>query len=263
MLHTDQLNRVIELKHPPQRIISLVPSQSELLWDLGLQQQLVGITKFCIHPRDMFEQVTRVGGTKNLNFDKIRALQPDLIIGNKEENEQGQIEALMDEFPVWMSDIASYEQALDMIDRVGVLCHREAEARALIRTTEEEFRYLKPFTGAPLRVLYLIWKKPYMAAGRDTFIDDLLQRMGLENALRQFPGRYPALTEEQIANIDTDIIFLSSEPYPFKDDHIAELQALQPNVRILLVDGEFFSWYGSRLQKAPRYLQNLIEYGLS
>ena len=116
---TDQMQREIKIPNSPQRIISLVPSQTELLFYLGLEKEVVGITKFCVHPREQFKSKTRVGGTKKYHFDRIKKLQPDLIIGNKEENDQTQIEQLAKEYPVWMSDIISFEDALDMIERIG------------------------------------------------------------------------------------------------------------------------------------------------
>lgn len=258
MQFTDQMNRTIGLGAYPRRIISLVPSQSELLWDLGLQRELVGITKFCIHPHEMFSSVTRIGGTKTLDFDKIRALKPDLIIGNKEENEQKQIEQLMAEFTVWMSDINSYPQAINMISNIGMLTNTQQAAEALLSDIESGFQQLEGiFRGQP-SVLYLIWKGPYMAAGRHTFIDDMLSRIGLQNCAVQLEGRYPALTAAQIKSLAPHYVFLSSEPYPFKDKHLSELQLLLPGSKIVLVDGEMFSWYGSRMKKAPQYLRGLI-----
>ncbi len=125
MLFVDQLNNSIKLSNYPKRIVSLVPSQSELLWDLGLKDELVGITKFCIHPAEMFNSVTRVGGTKALDIEKIRSLHPDLIIGNKEENEKSQIELLSKEFNVWMSDINNLSEAIQAIELIGNLTHKE------------------------------------------------------------------------------------------------------------------------------------------
>lgn len=258
MQFTDQMNRTISLGAYPKRIVSLVPSQSELLWDLGLQRELAGITKFCIHPKAMFNSVARIGGTKTLDFDKIRALEPDLIIGNKEENEQAQVERLMQEFTVWMSDISTYPRALDMISGIGGLTNKQGAAAALLSEIENGFNQLKGiFKGSP-SVLYLIWKGPYMAAGRHTFIDDMLGRIGLRNCAAQLGGRYPELAPAQISGLKPDLVFLSSEPYPFKDRHIGELQALLPQSKIILVDGEMFSWYGSRMKKAPQYLRGLI-----
>lgn len=257
MQFTDQLHRTITLKDYPQRIVSLVPSQSELLWDLGLQRELVGITKFCIHPDEMYRSIPRIGGTKTIDIDKIRALKPDLIIGNKEENEQSQVKTLMKEFTVWMSDIHNYPQALDMIGRIGQLTGKEQASEILLSDIKNGFSALTRSIHSS--VLYLIWKNPYMAAGRNTFINDLLDRIGLENTAATLDGRYPEVSQEQIVALDPGYVFLSSEPYPFKQQHIEALQALIPRAKVLLVDGEMFSWYGSRMKKAPLYLRGLIE----
>jgi ABC-type Fe3+-hydroxamate transport system substrate-binding protein len=222
MLFTDQLNNTIELYTFPKRIISIVPSQSELLWDLGLRDELVGITKFCIHPKEMFNSIERVGGTKTLHIEKIRALKPDLIIGNKEENEQSQILELQKEFPVWMSDIYNLEDALKMIELVGELVNQSNKANQLKNTIQHSFLNIQQVSKT---ALYLIWYKPYMAAGKTTFIGDMLQKIGVENVLPA-NSRYPELSLEEIKSLNPDIIFLSSEPYPFKQEHINEHQKL-------------------------------------
>lgn len=255
MLFTDQLNNSIVLHSYPKRIISIVPSQSELLWDLGLRDELVGITKFCIHPKEMFDSIERVGGTKTLNIEKIRALKPDLIIGNKEENEQSQILELQKEFPVWMSDIYNLEDALKMIELVGELVNQSNNANQLKNNIQHSFLNILQVSKT---ALYLIWNKPYMAAGKATFIGDMLQKIGIENMLEN-TSRYPELSLEEIKSLNPAIIFLSSEPYPFKDSHVKELEDKLPNTKVLLVDGELFSWYGSRLLKSVDYLNDLIK----
>ncbi len=254
MLFTDQLKNSIVLHSFPKRIISIVPSQSELLWDLGLREELVGITKFCIHPNQMYNSIERVGGTKNLNIEKIRALKPDLIIGNKEENEQSQILELQKEFPVWMSDIYNLEDALKMIELVGELVNQSKKAYQIKSSIQQSFLDIQQVTKTGL---YLIWNKPYMAAGRATFIGDMLQRIGIQNVLEQ-SSRYPELSLAEIKALNPDVIFLSSEPYPFKEEHIKELQTELPNCKVILVDGELFSWYGSRLTKSVNYFNELI-----
>ncbi|MES2764146.1 MAG: helical backbone metal receptor [Bacteroidota bacterium] len=256
MQFTDQLNNTIELGSFPKRIVSLVPSQSELLWDLGVRDELVGITKFCIHPTNMFISISRIGGTKTVNIEKIRALQPDLIIGNKEENEYTQIVELQKEFTVWMSDIYDLEDSLKMIGAVGKLVNRVERAEILQKNIASSFLNLRSVQRS---VLYLIWKDPYMAAGRSTFIGNMLSKMGLENSIKDENGRYPNLKIEDIVSLAPELIFLSSEPYPFKEKHIDELQAELPATKIILVDGELFSWYGSRLQKSVKYFNELIE----
>lgn len=254
MLFTDQLNSQIELTAFPKRIISLVPSQSELLWDLGLREELIGITKFCIHPKEMFNSVKRIGGTKTINIDVIRELQPDLIIGNKEENDQSQIIELQNEFKVWMSDIYNLDDSLEMMQLVGKVVNREKSAEQITKTINDSFIDLKT---TEKKVLYLIWK-PYMAAGKATFIGDMLQRMGMQNVLDDVNGRYPALSVAEIRNLNPELLLLSSEPFPFKEEHIEELQQHLPVTKILLVDGELFSWYGSRLKKSVSYFNDLL-----
>ena len=256
MIFTDQLNNTIELNAFPKRIISLVPSQSELLWDLGLREELVGITKFCIHPKELHQSVTHIGGTKTLNIDKIRLLKPDVIIGNKEENEQTQIEALQKEFKVWMSDIYTLDDSLSMIEGIGELVTKNAEAKKITALINSSFEKLQQTHQT---VLYFIWKKPYMVAGRATFIGHLLEKIGLKNGITDINSRYPTLSLEDIISLNPELIFLSSEPFPFKERHVKELQKQLPNTRILIVDGELFSWYGSRLTHSVTYFNELIE----
>ena len=258
---TDQMERQIEVPFPSKRIISLVPSQTELLYGLGLSEEVVGQTLFCIHPKEMHDSKPRIGGTKKLQMDKIAALKPDLIIGNKEENEQSQIEELMKLYPVWMSDIKNLDDSLDMIERIGDLVGKNSQALLIsqkIRNGFNELMSINKRLSANNSVLYLIWRKPWMAAGCDTFINDMLQKCGFENAIPSPMARYPEIIDVEIINMKPNYIFLSSEPYPFKDEHIAELQAISPSSKILLVDGEMFSWYGSRLLKSASYFKELF-----
>lgn len=255
---TDQLNREVQINYPPKRIISLVPSQTELLFDLGLDQQVIGLTKFCIHPEKYYKEKTKVGGTKNLNMDLIRTLKPDLIIGNKEENEQGQIEELMLEFPVWMSDIYNLEDAKKTIFQIGEIVDRQPEAAYLNHLITAGFSDLQTLAlqnNIHKTVAYLIWRNPYMLAGKDTFIDAILAMNGFQNVIQS--PRYTELELSGLIQLNPELIFLSSEPYPFKNKHIKEIQMLLPAAKVMLVDGEMFSWYGSRLVKAVQYLFQL------
>lgn len=255
---TDQLNRTITIDYPPKSIISLVPSQTELLFDLGLDRELIGLTKFCVHPIGKFAERIKVGGTKKLNMEVIRSLKPDLIIGNKEENEQIQMEELMKEFPVWMSDIYTLEDAKTTIGQIGELVHKQPEAAYLNYLITAGFNDLQTLAlqhGIRKSVAYLIWREPYMLAGRNTFIHDILTLNGLQNVTRQ--NRYPEVNLEDLAALKPDLIFLSSEPYPFKEKHLNEISNLIPGAKVMLVDGEMFSWYGSRLVKAVQYLFDL------
>lgn len=256
MLFTDQLDRTVTLHDwPPRRIISLVPSQTELLADLGLENEVAGITKFCVHPRNWFESKPRIGGTKTLNFEKIAALKPDLIIGNKEENERSQIEQLAELYPVWMSDVATLEDAYDMMRRIGELTGKATEAQTLAEKIKNAFTVNRP-SSTVHRVAYFIWRKPWMVAGGNTFIDEMLRVAGFENVFSH-TSRYPEITLEQLEAVKPEVILLSSEPYPFSEKHVAPLQEVCPGAIIQLVDGEMFSWYGSRLLYAPDYFREV------
>lgn len=252
----DQMGRQVHSPSLPQRIISLVPSQTELLFDLGLEDRIVGITKFCIHPKEKTKQKTIIGGTKNFRFDVIDQLQPDLIIGNKEENYREGIEALQQKYPVWMSDIYTLKDALEMIEQVGELTGSQTRAQELIGTINNGFDSLQPANPA-IRTAYFIWRKPYMVVGSNNIINHMLQRCGFKNVFSEI-ARYPELTPEQLQQANPGLILLSSEPYPFKEKHVAELQELCPDAMVRIVDGEMFSWYGSRLIQAPAYMQDVI-----
>lgn len=255
MKFTDQMGRSVELSDIPKRIVSLVPSQTELLHDLRLNKEVVGITKFCIHPAHWRKEKVIVGGTKQVHFNRIEKLAPDLIIGNKEENEEGFINELATRYPVWMSDIASLNEALDMMEAIGQLIGREKEAEALVVDVLSAFAPLQEQSLKKQRAVYLIWKDPYMAAGKNTFVDEMLSMAGFENLVKE--TRYPELRVEDIKALDPEVILLSSEPYPFQEKHMSEIRNELPGVEVRLVDGEMFSWYGSRLLKAPAYFQAL------
>lgn len=257
MLFTDQIGRNIDVSESPQRIISLVPSQTELLFDLGLEDKVLGITKFCIHPKEKVKQITKIGGTKNFHFDTIEVLKPDLIIGNKEENYQEGIEKLAEKYPVWISDIYNLADALVMIKSIGKITNSQAEAQNLIEKIQIGFENL-PKIHLNLQIAYLIWREPYMAAAQHTFIDAMLRQIGLLNAFAD-KERYPETTLTELSERQPDYIFLSSEPYPFKEKHLRELQRACPNSQVILVDGEMFSWYGSRLLKSISYFTELLK----
>jgi ABC-type Fe3+-hydroxamate transport system substrate-binding protein len=254
-VYIDQLGHVVELQAPPRSIVSLVPSITELLYTLQLDEQVTGITKFCIHPQSWFRQKNRIGGTKNININAIGELQPDLIIANKEENVKEQVEELAKQFPVFTTDVNNLDDALEMIKEIGAITGTSEKANHLISQINSAFTNLPAKNHKP-RTGYLIWRNPYMTIGKDTFIHDMLTRCGLTNIFAN-TTRYPAIDTWQLAHCD--LLLLSSEPYPFQQKHIDELQAHLPNTKIILVDGEMFSWYGSRLLHAPAYFTNLLK----
>jgi ABC-type Fe3+-hydroxamate transport system substrate-binding protein len=249
----DQLGNKVALSAAANRIVSLVPSQTELLYDLGLEEEVAGITKFCIRPPHWRKIKKIVGGTKNFDFDAIDALKPNLIIANKEENYKEGLTKLGRKYPVWVSDIVSLTNAFAMIRSIGEMTGKNEKALTLIDEIQSSFQQLIKKT--PLRVLYLIWRNPWMAAGKDTFIHSMIDETGWINCVAS--SRYPSLTPEQIVDLNPDVILLSSEPYPFREKHAVEIKAICPQCQVLFVDGEMFSWYGSRLLKAPRYFNSL------
>lgn len=235
------------------KIISLVPSITETLFDFGLTaDEVVGRTKFCIHPSDLVKKVEVIGGTKNLNIDKIRSLKPDLIIANKEENEKLQVEELMKDFKVWVTDIETLEDNANFISELGKVLNKEDLAKDYNQKIASVFNQIK--VSQTKRIAYLIWKNPYMTVGSDTFIHEVLQKLGFENLFKN-KKRYPEVSVEELKR--ADLILLSSEPFPFQQKHIDELRREIPNTEIVLVDGEAFSWFGTHLMKVDEYLKDL------
>lgn len=247
----DQLGREIKWNEFPKRIISLVPSISELIWDLGLHNELVGITKFCIHPDEMFQSKTRIGGTKNINHSLIENLQPDLIIGNKEENTKDDMDELMKHYPVWMSDVNTVTEAISMIHELGKITGKEQNANKII--SEISFSEIK--LSENKKVIYLIWHEPCFAVGKNTFIDDMMRNAGFCNCIHE--NRYPEISGEMIRDLNPDYLFLSNEPFPFQKNHFNHYKNFISENKIKLVDGEMFSWYGSRMIKANVYFEKL------
>jgi len=248
------------LPEAPKRIISLVPSQTEFLYDIGLADRIVGQTVFCVHPREKFAKAIKVGGTKKVKYDVIAGLKPDLIICNKEENTQEIVETLSSTYPVWVSDIKTVEDACRMMVALGEVVSGKgdqdfsARAKDIADKVRKSFSELLP--GPAHTCLYLIWKDPYMAAGKDTFIDCMLESAGFSNVLPE-GSRYPELSMNEIEALQPEYILLSSEPYPFREKHMAELSSKLPRTKVALVDGEFFSWYGSRLLNSRNYFKEL------
>jgi len=239
---TDQINREVTFPFPPKRIISLVPSQTEFLLDIGAP--VVGRTKFCVHPAAEVKNLEVIGGTKKFRFDKIKELTPDLIIGNKEENYQEGIEELIQEFPVWMSDVFTLDDAFEMMSSLGKICDLETESDSIVHECQVALNAVKGTCSG--KVIYMIWKDPWMAAGKNTFLDHLLTFLGYQNLVTS--DRYPELITEEVTALNPDNILFSSEPFPFKHSHLEVAKSQWPKANSQLVDGELYSWYGSRLR---------------
>lgn len=229
---------------PYNRIISLVPSLTELLIDLGLKDQLVGRTRFCVHPKNEVKDIPIMGGTKNPRLDKIKTAKPDYIVANKEENRKEHIEELRQDFEVNLTDIASIEDALITIHELGKKLQAAEEAGKLIKSINEAMEEIPD--EPPLRTAYFIWKDPWMTVGADSYIHNVMQHWNLKNVFGD-QNRYPKVNFYDLAEKDPELILLSSEPFPFKDKHLAEFEEAFPNTRTLLVEGEWFSWYGSHM----------------
>lgn len=252
----DQMNRTIRLAQMPKRIVSLVPSITELLFYFEMEKEVVGITKFCIKPEAWFHSKTRVGGTKQIHLDVIRELKPDLIIANKEENNQEIVTSLENEFPTYLTDIYTLEDAYEAIRRLAVILGKEEYAQRLIAATKTTFNdFIKSDSFQILEgksFLYFIWHKPDMVAAKNTYIDTIFQQIGMVNTCTE--ERYPEILHDQ----NPDFIFLSSEPYPFQEKDIPYFQEKYPSSKIILVDGEIFSWYGSRIQFIIPYIKEVL-----
>lgn len=233
-----------------------MPSQTELLYDLGLEAQIIGITKFCVHPYHLKSTKIKVGGTKKVHFEKIRLLEPDIIICNKEENTKEIVEKLSEICPVWVTDIFTIEDNFQMISDFGQLFNRRIEARkwndklAFALSNFKQFIEDKP----TIKTAYFIWKNPYMVAGSNNYIHELLQLNRFENVFGAI-SRYPEVSIAEVCEANPELILLSSEPYPFKKEDGYELQPDLSKTQIVLVDGEMFSWYGTRLLKAFEYFR--------
>ncbi|HQQ96500.1 MAG TPA: helical backbone metal receptor [Cyclobacteriaceae bacterium] len=251
----DQLGRSITLDGVPRRIVSLVPSQTELLAYLGLDDAVVGITKFCVEPPSWKVCKKVVGGTKKIRVDEVLALAPDLVLANKEENTESDIRALEERVPVWVSDVSTLHDASAMIKLVGKMTNTSLAAENLVEQIHREFLSVSGITKA--KVLYLIWMDPWMGAASGTFIDAMLTTLGLENVLSE-QIRYPVLSESLIRELNPELILLSSEPFPFTALHIDRILQWMPATQVRLVDGTYFSWYGSRLLKAPHYFSSIF-----
>lgn len=229
------------------RIISLVPSLTELLFYFGLDDRLAGRTRFCIHPAEKVEKVPIIGGTKNPRLEKIREADPDFILANREENRKEDIEELRQHFHVHLTDIATIEDALISIHQLGNIFEREEKSRELTSGVTNLLE-LRP-EEEPLRTAYLIWRDPWMTVGSDTYIHDVMDHWRLDNVFDD-SRRYPKITLESIQQRDPDLLLLSSEPYPFTQKHVKEVKEHLPDTRILTVEGEWFSWYGARMLEA-------------
>ena len=250
---TDQLGRKLSYSYPPQRIISFAPAITETLFSLDLRKEIIGRTRFCIHPKGIIEQVVNVGGTKDMKIERIHALKPDIIIVEKEENTKEMVEELEEFFPVFVFEVQTVKDALKMIVDLGNLTDRTRQAVDLEQKIIAAFRRIPTRIGKA-RAAYVIWKNPYMVVGKNTYIQSLLEKLGFENPFVKFEGRYPSVTEEDLRAAKLDYILLATEPYPFQEKHKQEFLQISPDANIKIVDGEMF-WYGVKMVDAAKYFK--------
>lgn len=255
LILTDDLGRTVRLAGLPRRIVCLCPSLTETLFELGAGTRVVGRTRYCVLPAGTVDAVMTVGGTKDIDEARVAALKPDLIIAEKEENPREAIERLAEHWPVYVFDVTDFEGGLDAVARLGTLIGADACAAECVRKIRAAFDALCPLP--PTRAAYLIWRNPYMAAGRGTFINALLERCGFVNACAAEEERYPRVDLETLRARRPDYVLLSSEPFPFDESHRRELEAQLPGMRVILVDGRVFGWYGAHMATAGRYLASL------
>lgn len=252
---TDHLGRIVVIPQSPKRIISICPAITETLFSLGLEKEVVGRTKYCIFPKGTVDQVPIVGGTKEVNLERVRELKPDLIFAEKEENTAAMVMELGKIAPVFVLEVKSIEDAYRLITTLGEVTKTKKSANLLLTSCQKSFQSIEGKENR--KAAYVIWRKPYMVVGGTTYINDVLHYMGFQNPFSTEESRYPVVTSEQLANAEPDKLFLASEPFPFQQKHLAEFQAFLPNTEIILVDGEMF-WYGSRMLVAGEYLGELV-----
>lgn len=236
------------------RIVCLVPSITELVCELGLADELVGRTGFCIHPWETVRRVPKVGGTKDIKLERIRELAPTHVIVNVDENRREDADALGEFVPhVVVTHPLGPLDNLDLYRLLGATFGREAQAARLCEQFERALDEVRARTWVPQEVLYLIWRDPWMAVAPDTYIAQMLALVGWRSHPLHSEDRYPTVDLEECAG-RVDRVLLSSEPYHFKERHLAEVAASVPDANVSLIDGEMTSWYGSRAIQGLHYL---------
>jgi ABC-type Fe3+-hydroxamate transport system substrate-binding protein len=255
---------VTHLPAPEARIVSLVPSITELLCDLGLAPQLVGRTGFCIHPESAVAAIPKVGGTKDVNIEKIRKLAPTHLVVNIDENEKPTVQALAEFVPhIVVTHPVAPGDNLGLARLMGGIFQAEDAAEAWCASFEAELARLRSMPPGPRRtVLYCIWQDPWMSVSADTYIARMLGELGWQvpALLAQLPdaARYPRFVWTDALAAGLDAVLLSSEPYRFTEAHADALEK-QIGIPVVLVDGEMMSWYGSRALAGLRYLHTVRE----
>ncbi len=246
------------------RIISLCPSLTELVFDLGLGGSLVGRTKFCVHPAPQVDAIEKVGGTKNPKIARIVELAPDIVLMNEEENRLEDAEALRSAgINCHTSMPRTITETAAMVRSIGSALGTAGPAEVIARDIETRGAEVAGRAQEPVRYVYLIWREPWMTINNDTFVHALLANAGGVNVFGKLPDRYPTITLLQIRDATPDIVLLSTEPFPFAERHIEELAGKTgiPRERVVVVDGELLSWHGSRTPRGIVYAGEVMDSG--
>ncbi|WP_019152973.1 ABC transporter substrate-binding protein [Robertmurraya massiliosenegalensis] len=251
----DHLGRKVGYHFPPQRIVSICPGITETLYELGLEKEIVGRTRYCIFPEDKVAHATIVGGTKDIDIEIVKSLNPDVIIAEKEENTKEMVALLARSYPVFVAEVQSIQDSYRMIEDMGNITNFESNAKNLINAIKNEFNTIPKVNGK--RAAYVIWRNPYMVVGSNTYINSVMEAMGFENPFSTSKNRYPSVTKEELQESQLDYIFLATEPFHFKEKHKKEFQEFIPNVPPMIVDGEMF-WYGAKMKVAAEYFRTFI-----
>lgn len=250
----DHLGNELLFRTKPKRIVSLVPSLSELVSAYEPDIELIGVTRFCEHPVKLRKEKTIIGGTKDLDIDKIIGLNADLILANKEENTKLDVTKLQDGQSVFVTDINDPQKAAAFIGEFETLVEIPESKKIHNKIKKALDLTIDKFKGT---VAYVIWKDPLMLAGKNTYIDSWFSKIGLVNVVSS--NRYPSVSVKELIALSPDYVFLSSEPYPFKERNRQEFKKQFPGSKIVLVDGRLFSWYGPAILEAPQYFSKLLD----
>jgi ABC-type Fe3+-hydroxamate transport system substrate-binding protein len=263
----DALGRSLTIGRRPERIISLVPSLTEALFAFGLEQEIMGVTRFCVEPRRGVAGKTRVGGTKAVDIAKIKALEADLVIASAEENSPADMAQLIDHgCPVFVTMAASVQSAIDLLRQLATITGTTVAARPIIEGAKEALAFVQAAAAGleRLRVFCPIWRNPYMTCSRATYMADVIAVCGGRNVFDERPERYPKVELAEMAALDPQVILLPSEPYRFTKRHkadfraFAEVTAVQ-NGHIFLIDGRMLTWYGPRIARSLSEVKRLID----
>lgn len=259
---TDARNKKIVFSEPPKRVVSLIPSITEALFDLGAGEAIAGVSNYCIHPAEGVKNKIKVGGQKNPDMGKIKAIHPDLIILNMEENKPEHIKFLSQHYTTWVTYPRLFRDAENLLMQLGKVFDAESRASVYADKIRISSKQLSSIRRRKIKTMYLIWRNPWMSINRDTFIHNVLELHHMENVYAKRDKRYFEVTAQDIEDADPDIIILPDEPYHFREKHKSEFSHLSvsavKNSRIFLADGTYFCWYGTRTARASQYIHKHI-----